>query len=176
MEHKIIFTGTVGAGKSQAISTISDIEVVSTEARATDETAEKKDLTTVAMDYGVMNLDGGQRLHLYGTPGQERFSFMWDILTLGGLGLVILIDNSIDDPLGNVRLYLEAFSQFIQQNPVVIGVTHMDVAATPRLSDYREVAASLKVSAPVLEVDSRCVDDVKTLLKALITQIQYRGN
>jgi signal recognition particle receptor subunit beta len=98
MEHKIILTGPVGAGKTTAISALSDIPVVKTGARANDAVAMRKDQTTVAMDYGVLALDGGVQLHLYGTPGQERFSFMWDILTAGGVGLVLLLDNARTDP------------------------------------------------------------------------------
>ena len=76
VEHKIIFAGPVGAGKTTAIGAISDIPVVATEARATDAVALRKNRTTVAMDYGLMILDGGIKLHLYGAPGQERFSFI----------------------------------------------------------------------------------------------------
>mgnify|MGYP000211003806 CR=1 FL=1 len=68
--NKIIFSGTVGAGKSTAINALSDIPTVSTEAVASDETARLKRTTTVAMDYGVLNLPGGEKVMLYGTPGQ----------------------------------------------------------------------------------------------------------
>ena len=83
--NKIIFSGTVGAGKSTAIAALSDIPPVATEAVATDETSQLKKTTTVAMDYGVLNLPDGEKVMLYGTPGQERFSFMWDILSEGGI-------------------------------------------------------------------------------------------
>ena len=73
--NKIIFSGTVGAGKSTAIAALSDIPPVSTEAMASDETAKLKRTTTVAMDYGVLNLPDGEKVMLYGTPGQERFDF-----------------------------------------------------------------------------------------------------
>ena len=70
MEHKILFAGPVGAGKTTAIASISDIPVVQTEAKATDDVAMRKANTTVAMDYGTLNLDGVAKIHLYGTPGQ----------------------------------------------------------------------------------------------------------
>ena len=85
--NKIIFTGPVGAGKTTAISSISDVEPFCTEQTATDETKSRKDLTTVAMDYGMLKLNCGELIHLYGTPGQSRFDFMWDILLQGGIGL-----------------------------------------------------------------------------------------
>ena len=85
-DHKIIFTGPVGAGKTTAISALSDTEIVCTNEAATDMTQDRKKETTVAMDYGIMKLAGGERIHLYGTPGQERFNFMWEILVEGGIG------------------------------------------------------------------------------------------
>ncbi|MEW6646693.1 MAG: ATP/GTP-binding protein [Pseudomonadota bacterium] len=168
MEHKIIFTGPVGAGKTTAIGTISDIPVVSTEAAATDDTALRKANTTVAMDYGVLHLDGGAKVHLYGTPGQERFSFMWDILTVGGIGLVLLIDNGRDDPLADLEFYLKAFARFIEKNAVVIGITRMDSKPRPGLYSFHTKLAELQVRAPVFEVDARSRDDVRQLLLALL--------
>lgn len=169
MEHKIIFTGPVGAGKTTAIGAISDIDVVKTEAGATDETALRKANTTVAMDYGVIHLDGGGKVHLYGTPGQERFSFMWDILTVGGIGLVLLIDNAREDPLADLELYLKAFKKFIDKNAVVIGVTRMDLSPRPGLYTFHTKLAELDVKAPVFEVDARSRDDIKLMLQALLS-------
>lgn len=168
MEHKIIFTGPVGAGKTTAIGTISDIPVVSTEAAATDDTALRKANTTVAMDYGVLHLDGGGKVHLYGTPGQERFSFMWDILTVGGIGLVLLIDNGRDDPLADLEFYLKAFERFIEKNAVVIGITRMDNKPRPGLYSFHTRLAELQISAPVFEVDARSRADIRQLLLALL--------
>ena len=90
-QYKVIFTGPVGAVKTTAINSIIDVPPIKTDASASDMTKSRKASTTVAMDYGIMNLAGGEKLHLYGTPGQERFDFMWDILTTGGIGLVLLL-------------------------------------------------------------------------------------
>lgn len=171
MEHKIIFTGPVGAGKTTAIGSISDIEVVKTEAGATDETALRKASTTVAMDYGVIHLDGGGKVHLYGTPGQERFSFMWDILTVGGIGLMLLIDNAREDPLADLEFYLKAFKKFIDKNAVVIGVTRMDLSPRPGLYTFHTKLAELGIKAPVFEVDARSRDDIKLMLQALLSEL-----
>jgi len=169
MEHKIIFTGPVGAGKTTAIASISDIPVVATEAKATDAVKQRKDNTTVAMDYGILNLDGGAKVHLYGTPGQERFSFMWDILTVGGLGLVLLIDNGREDPLADLEFYLDAFKRFIDKNGVVIGVTRMDVKPRPGLYSYYTKLKELGIKAPVFEVDARDRDDIKLMMISLLS-------
>jgi len=169
MEHKIIFTGPVGAGKTTAIASISDIPVVQTEAKATDAVVQRKNNTTVAMDYGILNLDAGAKVHLYGTPGQERFSFMWDILTVGGLGLVLLIDNGREDPLADLEFYLDAFKRFIDKNGVVIGVTRMDVKPRPGLYSYHTKLKELGVKAPVFEVDARDRDDIKLMMISLLS-------
>lgn len=170
-EQKIIFTGPVGAGKTTAITTISDIATVRTEARASDETARLKNNTTVAMDYGVLNLEGGLKVHLYGTPGQERFNFMWEILTQKGIGLVLLVDNRRDDPLEDMRMYLEAFREFVSERAVVIGVTGMDQKSRPGMHSYNERLADLGFKAPVFEVDARERGDVKTMLIGLLAML-----
>lgn len=170
-EQKIIFTGPVGAGKTTAIASISDIPPVSTEARPTDDTAKIKAKTTVAMDYGVMQLGDGSKLHLYGTPGQERFNFMWEILTQKGIGLVLLVDNRREDPLEDMRHYLESFRDFISATAVVIGVTGMDVKCRPGLYSFQTRLMEMGIKAPLFEVDVRRREDVKTLLLALLSML-----
>ena len=93
-QYKIVFGGTMGAGKSAAIKTLSDIPVVATEAMNTDTEAHAKYLTTVGIDYGEIHLEGDIKIGLYGTPGQERFDFMWPIVCKGAIGAVILIDHT----------------------------------------------------------------------------------
>lgn len=173
MEHKIVFTGPVGAGKTTAIGTISDIPVVKTEAAATDEVALRKSNTTVAMDYGVLQLPGGMNVHLYGTPGQERFSFMWDILTVGAIGLVLLIDNARPKPLDDLEFYVKAFGRFLSQSggSLVVGVTRRELSAGPKLSDFRDTLARLNLNVPHFEVDARKRDDVRRLLLALLAVV-----
>ena len=93
-EIKIVFAGPMGAGKTTAIRSISDTPPVSTEVDNTDRAAYDKESTTVALDYGQLLLDDGTAVRLYGTPGQERFSFMWEILCSGAIGVILLIDGS----------------------------------------------------------------------------------
>ncbi|WP_221801173.1 GTP-binding protein [Oceanobacter mangrovi] len=168
MHHKIIFTGPVGAGKSTAIAAISDKPVVTTEARASDEVSLRKQTTTVAMDYGVLQLADGQSVHLYGTPGQQRFDYMWEILSRGGLALVILLDNSREDPVADMVFYLDKFRALLQRRPVCIGVTRMDLARSPRLHSYQQKLAEMGIKAPVFEVDARKPNDVKTLVRSIL--------
>lgn len=171
MEHKIIFGGPVGAGKTTAIAAISDIPVVATEARPTDETRSLKATTTVAMDYGVLHLAGGAKVHLYGTPGQERFSFMWDILAVGGIGFVLLIDDTRPDPLADLEFYLDSFKGLIASSAVVIGLNRTENKPHPRLYTYQTRLAKLNLNVPLFEVDPRQREDVKVLLLALLAML-----
>ena len=170
-DHKIIFTGPVGAGKTTAIASISDIEPSRTDENASDMTQKRKSNTTVAMDYGMIRLGPKEKVHLYGTPGQERFDFMWDILTKGGIGLVLLLDNTRPTPFEDMRFYIKAFKDFIDGTRLVIGVTQMDARATPTIDEYVRQLAELDVSAPIFEVDARQRADVSTLIEALLLQI-----
>jgi signal recognition particle receptor subunit beta len=130
-QYKIIFTGPVGVGKTTAIQSISDVPPIKTDAAAGDMTKARKSETTVAMDYGIMHLDDGEKIHLYGTPGQERFDFMWDILSVGGLGLVLLLDNTCADPFQDMKFFLDSFAD----TSVAIGITQMDLSGTPTVAE-----------------------------------------
>lgn len=167
-QYKIIFTGPVGAGKTTAISSISDAPPVKTDAAASDMTKSRKSSTTVAMDYGVMNLAGGEKVHLYGTPGQERFDFMWDILTTGGIGLILLLDNSRADPFQDMRFFLDAFAKFINDTAVAIGVTQMDISHKPTIKDYHQQLQQLGLKPPIFAVDAREHNDVSLLVQSLL--------
>jgi uncharacterized protein len=167
-QYKIIFTGPVGAGKTTAINAISDVPPVKTDAAASDMTKNRKSSTTVAMDYGVMNLAGGEKIHLYGTPGQERFDFMWDILTVGGIGLILLLDNTRADPFQDMKFFLDAFGKFINDTSVAIGVTQMDLSGKPTIDDYHAQLQTYGLKPPVFEVDAREKNDVSLLVQALL--------
>ena len=168
---KIVFAGSVGAGKTTSIRAISDIEPFETEEAVTDETRHLKETTTVAMDYGRMNLDSDTSVQLYGAPGQERFQFMWEILGQGALGVIILIKNNADDPLGHLDRYIKAFSSHLQTRGIVVGVTFTDISQRPSLSDYREFLKVFKGTIPLYTLDARKDDMVRTLVKTLLYRI-----
>ena len=173
--HKLIIAGPVGAGKTTAVVTLSDIEPVKTEAKATDMTRERKPATTVAMDFGIMELEGGERLHIYGTPGQERFDFMWDILARGAVGLILLIDNSRKDAFKDLDFFIDAYSSLIARAKLAIGVTHTDRAPCPTIAEYQRHIATryreLPLRVPVFAVDPRSRRDLAILVQALLYSI-----
>jgi len=165
---KIIFTGPVGAGKTTAIAAISDVAPVSTDVMATDSTRQLKNKTTVGLDYSYISVGNGKRIHLYGTPGQERFSFMWKILSRGGIGLVLLIPNDHPDPIGKMEFYLNAFEGFIKETGVVIGITRVGIDDNATLTQYQEKLFERQQVYPVFEVDARSDNDMSTLINALL--------
>jgi signal recognition particle receptor subunit beta len=173
INKKIIFTGPVGAGKTTAIEIISDIPIVSTNEEITDTTKENNPQTTVAMDYGRINIGKNEIIHLYGTPGQERFSFMWDILTKDAQGLILLLDNSRENPKQDLKFYTQAFQSFIDKGELVIGVTRLDEKKSPNINDYRVWAEEFKLNVPIFTIDARQRSDISSLLQALLYSIEH---
>ena len=140
MEWSILFMGPVGAGKTRAIHTLSDIAAAGTEVEATDETALMKQFTTVSMDAGVLDLGSGDKVRLIGAPGQDRFDFMWDILLEQAKAVVIMIDHSRTSRLDDLDKFVSAVQTraFGRRLPMAVGVTHIDEAATRSLDIYRD--------------------------------------
>jgi len=168
---KIIFAGPVGSGKTTAIATLSDEPPISTDQSASDMTRDRKPETTVAMDYGTMSLNGQEKIHLYGTPGQERFNFMWDILTTNGLGLILLLDNSRREPLNDMIFFLASFKKYINKTAVAIGITKTDTVPLLKLDHYQKKLKQLGFSGAIFEVDARSANDMSLLVQALLFTI-----
>jgi small GTP-binding protein len=166
---KVVITGPFAAGKTTLIRTISEITVLSTERGITDNTRSRKNETTVAMDFGRITIDGELVLYLFGTPGQERFDFMWEILGEGMLGYVVLVDVTRPDSLAEARGILEAFRRMARV-PFVVGLNRtngVDPADESRVRDHLELSASV----PVVPCDATDKESVKALLLALLYSV-----
>lgn len=171
VEHKILFTGTMGAGKTTAIAAVSEIAPVSTDVRNTDN-AVAKATTTVGLDYGELTLDNGEKLRLYGTPGQMRFDFMWRILARGALGVVILVDNSRADPLADLDVYLDGFAELIAETACVVAVGRMEAHPEPRIDAFATRMRAKGVLCPVLPANVTDTQQVVGLLELLLLQLE----
>lgn len=174
-EYKIIITGTMGAGKTTAIAAISDVAPITTEAVNSDRSSSNKASTTVALDYGEVALDGGDRVRLYGTPGQVRFKFMWKVIAKGALGLIVLLDNSSKSPLADLETFLDAFDDLAEQSAVVVGITHRDLSGGPSMGDYHAVLSKRSLALPVFSIDGRKREHVLMLVDALLHSIESTG-
>ena len=175
IEHKILFTGTTGAGKTTAIAAVSEIPPLSTDVRNTDPGVSKA-MTTAGMDYGELTLDNGEKLRLYGTPGQKRFDFMWTILGRGALGLVILVDNTQPDPLADLDTYLKGFRALIDDTACVVAIGRMDTHPSPDLEQFAGHLANAGVVCPVIPIDVRDPPQVVQLLELLLLQLENKAD
>lgn len=168
---KIVFTGSVGAGKTTALKTISSIPPVSTDVRASEaEVLAVKDETTVAMDYGHLMLASGVKVDLYATPGQERFSFMWDILGKGSTGLILLADASRPDPLADLAFFLERFRPIVRDAPMAVGITKAEEGGGA-MEPLQQYLKQLDPPMPSFAVDAREAVQVKRLVFSLLLRI-----
>jgi small GTP-binding protein len=168
----MVVTGPFNAGKTEFIRTISEIEVVSTEQKISSAAEKVKDTTTVALDFGRLTIDKNLVLHIYGTPGQRRFEFMWDILSEGMLGFILMVDSTRPETFREARYILEAFTDH-SDSPYVIAVNKQDIAEAWDVEDIRH-ALKLKDNIPVLPCIATDMKPVKTILLNLLDIIKKR--
>jgi len=167
---KMVVTGPFSAGKTQFIRTISEIDVVSTERRLTsDAESTVKDDTTVAMDFGRITVDDDLVLYLFGTPGQRRFDFMWEILAEGMLGFVVLVDSARPETFREARSILETFRAYAP-TPYVVAANKQDVEDAWEVDDLK-VALRLEEGVKMLGCVASDKDKVKNILLELLFSI-----
>jgi len=172
---KFIFTGTPGSGKTSAISALSDNPPITSAASVSQELSDITSGQKISMDFGEITLKENIKVHLYGIPGQERFRFLWETITRGSIGLIILVDNSRPSPLDDLDIYLDNFASFISETGAVVGITHMDTAGkcTTSLEDYYTHLEQRGITLPVYQTDARDLNDVLFLLDTLMAIIEY---
>jgi uncharacterized protein len=163
---KIVVTGPFAAGKTTLIRTISEITVLSTEKDITDETKSRKSETTVAMDFGRITIDHDLVLYLFGTPGQDRFDFMWEILGEGMLGYVLLLDANRPDSIEEAVGILAAFRKMAKV-PFVVGLNRASGVDSDAANRVR-AALDLDPAVPVVACDATDRASVKNVLLALL--------
>ena len=170
---KIVVAGGFGAGKTTLVSALSEVESLHTEEVMTSESVgvddldgvESKSTTTVALDFGRITLDASTVVYLFGTPGQRRFSFMWEELARGALGAVVLADT---------RRLADSFDaiDFFESRrvPFVVAVNCFDGQLTHRAEDVR-VALDVAEGVPVLLCDARQRESVKEVVVELVSLV-----
>lgn len=166
---KMVVTGPFNAGKTMFIQTVSEIDVVATEQNITSEEEKVKTTTTVAMDFGRITVDEELMLYLFGTPGQKRFDFMWEILSEGMLGFIVLVDSISPETFREARRILETFRSYAP-TPFIVAANKQDMEDAWEIDDLR-IALRLDESTQIIPCVAINKDSVKKILIALLDDI-----
>jgi signal recognition particle receptor subunit beta len=166
---KMVVTGPYSSGKTQFIRSISEIDVVATERKVSSEAEKIKDSTTVAMDFGRITVDKELILYLFGTPGQRRFDFMWEILSEGMLGFVVMVDSSRPETFREAKSILEIFRAYAP-TPYVVAANKQDHPDAWAVEDMR-IALRLDPAIKLLPCVATKKDSVKSVLLELLYSI-----
>lgn len=165
---KMVVTGPFSAGKTQFIGSVSEIDVVSTERKiSSDGERVVKEATTVAMDFGRITVDEDLVLYLFGTPGQKRFDFMWEILSEGMLGFIVLVDSTRPETFREARGILETFRAYAP-TPYVVAANKQDLKDAWDVEDMRH---ALRLDSKVKLVPCTATD--RKSVKAILLELLY---
>ena len=166
---KVVVTGPFNAGKTTFIKSVSEITVLSTERQISPSSGQGDGETTVAMDFGRITVSDDVVLYLFGTPGQSRFSFMWETLSEGMLGFVLLVDADEPKTFEDARQMIEFFTE-MSDVPFVVAANKVGAGDAETLRRVRS-DLGLTDDIPLLPVDARSRDSVKATLLGLLYEI-----
>jgi len=167
---KMVVTGPFSSGKTEFISAVSEIDVVSTEKKLSSKSEAKfKNSTTVAMDFGRITVDDDLVLYLFGTPGQRRFDFMWEILSEGMLGFIIMVDSTRPETFREAKRILSTFRQYAS-TPFVIAANKQDLPDAWEPNDLK-IILRLDSQTKIIPCVAFDKDSVKNILLELLYSI-----
>jgi small GTP-binding protein len=166
---KVVITGPFNAGKTTFIKSVSEITVLSTERQVSAESGEGDGETTVAMDFGRITVSDDVVLYLFGTPGQSRFSFMWETLSEGMLGFVLLVDADEPQTFEDAAEMIKFFTE-MSDVPFVVAANKVSADDSDALQIVRR-DVGVPDDVPLLPVDARSRDSVKGVLLGLLYEI-----
>jgi len=171
LDVKVVVTGPFNAGKTEFIRSISEIGAVNTDRSISPEAPEfgVKSQTTVALDFGRITVDDDLVLYLFGTPGQRRFDFMWDILAERMLGFVVMVDSARPETFREAKIILETFRSYAP-TPYVVAANKQDHPEAWPIQDLR-IALHLDDHIKLLPCVATDKESVKNVLLELLYAI-----
>ena len=169
---KMVVTGPFAAGKTEFISAVSEIDVVSTERKISSAAEQIKETTTVAMDFGRITVGPDLVLYLFGTPGQRRFDFMWEILSEGMLGFVVIVDSTRPETFREAKRILTTFESY-SATPFVVAANKQDDEDAWSPEDLR-IILKMRPEIKVLPCVALDKESVKNVLLELLYSVLER--
>ena len=169
---KVVFLGSPGSGKTTALQTVSDGKALGSEVAATDIVAKDKEKTTVGIDYSEVQVNDGLKLQLFGTPGQVKFNFLWDVVGKSADAFVILMDLSRPEPMMYLKFYLRFLHTEIGNSEnVFCALTHCDLFPVDLASFKDLIESEFPKLSGIYSIDPRSKDDVMILLEDVIDNL-----
>jgi len=171
--YKILIAGHFGAGKTTFIKTISQIKTLETEKKTTlEEEKAKKSTTTVAMDYGEWEYNG-KKIHIFGIPGQERFSFMWPILAKNTVGFVYLLDSTDDSRWYEVFKQIAMFRKIAPNAPFIFAANKQDMPDAMTLEEIRK-KLKLPEKFEIVPLSALDKEQVTKVIEKLLEKVEEK--
>lgn len=166
--YKVVVTGPFNSGKTEFVKNGSDIDIVDTERSITTEDRGIKSLTTVAMDFGRVDFDDA-RVHIYGTPGQTRFSFMWETLAKDMNGFIVLVDATDPPSFPDAAELIETFSGF-ENVPYIVVANKSESSDAVSLDEVRD-GTRIRGDIPLVTCTALEKESVRKVVRAMLEML-----
>lgn len=172
-DNKIIFSGPPGVGVTTAIKSISDI---TPEIKKTEIVDANGNTTTIEMDYGILKLDSGDEIYLYSTPEKAKLEHVREALKKDCIGLIIFINNSDADPIGTMFQYMDDHVALVGKKCMAVALTRYEDSPSPDINEFHVALREKKLPIPVFSVDGHEKNDIITIIRALLYNLDSGVN